>query len=297
VTIAASSANLLCSACAFTGADVGKAIFVPGAGSGGSVLSTYILTQTDATHVVLVNNASTTLTASTKTVSYGQPTPDGKHPTTPYHIIHGTTWRTVLSTFPTSDPIPSVLPPVLNPYDAEPQLVLSNGNLTATQGGSTKANVRGTTGVAAGKYCWRVTNNTGTSLEVLLSDLTGDLSTDNNAHILNYNGSGFIGFNGQLSPNLPTYTTGNAIDVAIDATNLLASFRVVVSGTPGNWNGNVANNPATGAYALSGTGKFAAGTVIYPGVSLTAVNDSASINFTGCSPMPAGYSSITGGGL
>ena len=294
VTIGSGSANLNAVAATFTSGDVGKSISVPGAGAAGGVLNSYVLTFTDATHVVLVNTASTALTSSLQTIAYGQPTPDGKHPTTLYHIIHGTTLRNVLATFPTVDPTPSVLPPVLNPYDAEANISLSNGNLTATGLATVShSSVRGTTGVSSGKYYWEVTLNSGTAVEVLLSDLTGDLSTDNNAHVLNYNTSGGVFFNGSLGSMAP-FTTGNTVCVGLDATNGLIAFKV----GNGNWNNNVANNPATGAFSIFATGKFSAGTVIYPGIQVNNAASSASIKFSGFSfSVPTGYSAITGGGV
>lgn len=63
VSIASGSPNLTVTAAAFTSADVGKSMWVPGAGAAGAGLSTTILTFTDATHVVLAANAGTTVTA------------------------------------------------------------------------------------------------------------------------------------------------------------------------------------------------------------------------------------------
>lgn len=67
LTINSGSPNLLSTGSTFTGADVGKSIWVPGAGVAGAGLSTTILAFTDATHVVLAANASTTVTAFTAT--------------------------------------------------------------------------------------------------------------------------------------------------------------------------------------------------------------------------------------
>ncbi|MCP3370778.1 hypothetical protein [Bradyrhizobium cajani] len=63
LTINSGSPNLLSSAGFFTAADTGKRIWVPNAGVAGAGLSTTIQTVTDATHVVLAANASTTVTA------------------------------------------------------------------------------------------------------------------------------------------------------------------------------------------------------------------------------------------
>lgn len=61
LTISSGSPNLFSSAGFFTAADVNKSIWVPNAGAAGAGLSTTIQTVTDATHVVLAANASTTL--------------------------------------------------------------------------------------------------------------------------------------------------------------------------------------------------------------------------------------------
>lgn len=63
LTINSGSPNLLSTGSTFTSADVGKSIWIPGAGVASAGLSTTILTFTDATHVVLAANASTTVTA------------------------------------------------------------------------------------------------------------------------------------------------------------------------------------------------------------------------------------------
>lgn len=71
VTIASGTATLTCSACVFTSADVGKAIGINGAGAAGIPLVTTIAGFTDANHVTLNANASTTLSASAQYIVYG----------------------------------------------------------------------------------------------------------------------------------------------------------------------------------------------------------------------------------
>lgn len=70
-SITSGAAALTATGATFTSADVGKMIFVPGAGAAGAVLSTTIVGFTDATHVTLSANAGTTLTAAAITLSYG----------------------------------------------------------------------------------------------------------------------------------------------------------------------------------------------------------------------------------
>jgi hypothetical protein len=67
-----SGANALTATSAsFAASDIGKGIIVPGAGASGGFLNTTILGFIDATHVTLTANAGTTLTAASKTISYG----------------------------------------------------------------------------------------------------------------------------------------------------------------------------------------------------------------------------------
>lgn len=67
LTIASGSKNLLSTGSTFTSADVGKSIWVPGAGVAGAGLSTTIQAFTDATHVVLTLAAGTTISGAAAT--------------------------------------------------------------------------------------------------------------------------------------------------------------------------------------------------------------------------------------
>jgi hypothetical protein len=70
-TISSGSNALTATGAAFTGADVGKLILVPGAGTAGAVLKTTIAAFTNATHITLAANASTALTAAATNILYG----------------------------------------------------------------------------------------------------------------------------------------------------------------------------------------------------------------------------------
>lgn len=70
VSITSGAAALTATGAAFTSADVGKLIAVPGAGAAGGILNTTIAAFTDATHITLTANAGTTVSAVSKTVSY-----------------------------------------------------------------------------------------------------------------------------------------------------------------------------------------------------------------------------------
>ncbi|HEV2155420.1 hypothetical protein [Bradyrhizobium sp.] len=71
VTINSGTNALQATGAVFKAADVGKGIWVPGAGTAGAVLSTTIQGFTDAEHVTLAANAVTTVTAVSKNVVYG----------------------------------------------------------------------------------------------------------------------------------------------------------------------------------------------------------------------------------
>lgn len=71
VSISSGTAALTVSTATFTSADVGKTIYVPGAGTAGATLVTTISAYTSATQVTLAANASTTLSAVTETIIYG----------------------------------------------------------------------------------------------------------------------------------------------------------------------------------------------------------------------------------
>jgi hypothetical protein len=62
-SITSGTKNLTVTAAAFTSADVGKSMWIPHAGPAGAGYSTTITTFTDAIHVVVNDNASTTITA------------------------------------------------------------------------------------------------------------------------------------------------------------------------------------------------------------------------------------------
>ncbi|MBY3263881.1 right-handed parallel beta-helix repeat-containing protein [Rhizobium laguerreae] len=71
VTITTGTAALTVTGANFQTTDVGKSIAVEGAGAGGATLYSTILSRTSTTQVTLANNAGTTVTATTKTVTYG----------------------------------------------------------------------------------------------------------------------------------------------------------------------------------------------------------------------------------
>lgn len=70
-TISSGASALTVTGASFVSGDVGKAITVPGAGAAGADLNTTILSHTSSTQVTLNANAGTSLSAVTKTVTYG----------------------------------------------------------------------------------------------------------------------------------------------------------------------------------------------------------------------------------
>lgn len=70
VTINSGTGALTATGATFAATDIGKYILVPGAGAAGGYLVTTIATFTDATHVGLTANASTTVTATAKGITY-----------------------------------------------------------------------------------------------------------------------------------------------------------------------------------------------------------------------------------
>lgn len=299
VSIFSGSPNLTVTGAAFTSADVGKQIEIPGAGTSGGILGTRILTFTDATHVVLNNNASTTLTASSQTVGYGMATPDGKHPTPQYHTVHAASFQTLLASFPNVDPTPSVLPPSFNPYDTDLVIgnVFSNSNLTITRTSATagQAVTRATTCVTTGKWYWSYhIDNSVSAPTINVAGIGGLLSSGNTTQTFFYAATGLAGGGGASSnSNVGSYTTGATIDVALDMT--VSPPRVALRKNNGNWNGNVANDPGTGFYSLT---TVAAGWSLCPAATTASQNDAMTIAFSGfTNPAPAGYSPITGGGV
>ncbi len=70
VSITSGAAILTAAGAAFTAADVGKMIVVPGAGAAGGILSTTILSYTSPTQITLAANAGTTVTTTSKVIQY-----------------------------------------------------------------------------------------------------------------------------------------------------------------------------------------------------------------------------------
>jgi hypothetical protein len=127
---------------------------------------------------------------------------------------------------------------------------LSNSNLTATHSNTTaNSGARVLHAKSAGKYYFEITCDatfsTGNGVGVLLStgSFTDLIGVGSNC-LAAYTGSGNVWGNGAASgKTIGTISAGNIIGIAVDLTAHLGWIR---KGS-GNWNGDPAANPATGA--------------------------------------------------
>lgn len=72
VSIASSGTTVTAGAALFAAGDVGKTIYIPGAGAAGAILRTRITVYTDTTHVTVLTAASTTVSSVTGHVGRGE---------------------------------------------------------------------------------------------------------------------------------------------------------------------------------------------------------------------------------
>lgn len=166
--------------------------------------------------------------------------------------------------------------PALDPSKKGAGVTLSNGNQTAVFTAAQQT-VLGITGVTSGKYYFEVTFTAGTSsgnaavgLVPSNEPLTGSQIGYNDGvtgSIGCFQSSGNIYKDGSSSSigSANNYSSaGNYLCIAVDVVNRLAWFK---SGT-NNWNGNAANDPATGVggISISGTG------TIYPAIGTDKVS-------------------------
>lgn len=118
---------------------------------------------------------------------------------------------------------------------------LSGGNLTATSTGA------GGVGVSRGaqqNFYFECTPTTITGVpRVGISSLNAPQTTDlsNGLYCLGYDATGAVKINSVTIATIQTFAAGNRIDCAVNIPLRLIWFRVA----GGNWNNNVANDPAT----------------------------------------------------
>jgi hypothetical protein len=172
--------------------------------------------------------------------------------------------------------------------NAKTNQTLSGGNLVATSTGAGAALV---TRRVTGKHYFEATLTTlaGTpsvGFEVpsyLTSAVQGAAATS-----LAYRPSGIVVVNAVTLSTIQTYTGGDRIGVAIDPLLQQVWFRV----NNGNWNNNVANNPATGVggidYSSMALNSLIAG--VYASITGTVWTCKFSTAFTDTAP--AGFASL-----
>lgn len=140
-----------------------------------------------------------------------------------------------------------------DPAHAGTGIVLSNGNLTAT-GGGTSTTVRSIASHSTGKFYVEFKLNAGTTPANLTIGIQNAASGNpsflgNDQNSLGWSGAGNLILNSGNVAAINSYTTANTLCMALDLGNNAVWFRVGA----GNWNNSPANNPATntGGFALS----------------------------------------------
>jgi hypothetical protein len=137
-----------------------------------------------------------------------------------------------------------------NPSDKSASTTLSSGNLVASFASGNNG-VRSTDRIYTGKYYWEVTfTGTVVNLAVGVALGTSSLTTAVGGNITCYvSSNGGISINGSATgTTIGAVANGGVVCYALDAANDLIWYR---NGAAGNWNGNVANNPATGVGGIS----------------------------------------------
>lgn len=218
-------------------------------------------------------------------------TTDGKHPNTNGAPIQAATLRSFLTTY--VNPTYSTSTTTINPLDVSAGETLTNGNLTATWSGAdgTVTTVRATNGVSTGKYYWEATTS-GTAQAIGVASIGANLSTGlNQVFGLGWSSGGAVYNNGQVG-TVASWSTGQTLSIALDATDRTIAFRV----NGGNWNNNVANNPSVGAISLTNftVPQLSNLLTLYPAYQTYHTNDSVTFNFAGpfTYSVPAGYSHL-----
>jgi hypothetical protein len=148
-----------------------------------------------------------------------------------------------------------------NPADKTSQIVLSNGNLTATNtaGGSGDQGVRSTDSKAASKVYFEVQPSataggadSGFGVALAAATFPG-LGSNAASGAIIYNNSRNVWINGtQVGTAVLTFSAGDWIGVAVDQVNNSIWFRN--ASTNSNWNGSGTANPATNTGGLSISG-------------------------------------------
>jgi hypothetical protein len=142
------------------------------------------------------------------------------------------------------------MPTTWNPSDITAGVTLSGGNLIATQTSGVSRGVRAIDRVYTGKYYWEITLTANIS-NIVTGLCLGDTSLTfglGGSHVHCGAAGGISLFGTSVSINIGAFSAGGILCIALDAAADLVWFR---NGAAGNWNGNVANNPATGVGGLN----------------------------------------------
>ncbi|WP_214471075.1 hypothetical protein [Mesorhizobium sp. dw_380] len=196
----------------------------------------------------------------------------------------------------TSDAAPAI--GTLNPSDKAADIVLSNGNLTATNNSfaGAWATCRSQTSHSSGQWYWEWTVGQKGSNNGVAGFLnsTAPLNVGLNSFIgCDVNGVGLV-TNGQVVQNfaftsyLATIVNGDICPMAIDLTAHLLWVRIGA----GNWNGSGVANPATGVGGISLPSGLNSGAV-FAGISVVNHDDFSTANFGGSAfsqAPPSGFS-------
>jgi hypothetical protein len=190
------------------------------------------------------------------------------------------------------------MPTTFNPADRT-NVTLSNGNLTGT-GTATTGAVRAIDAVTTGKYYWEVTYNAGSNgnTSVGIANATANTasvaSSPANAAVV-YRTAGAIWVNGSnVGTSIGAITNGAVVCIAADIDNARIWFRI---GAAGNWNNNVANNPATNVGGVAFSSIHSAGAAVYPLATYGISGEQTTANFgaTGFTgTVPSGFTSGIG---
>lgn len=181
--------------------------------------------------------------------------------------------------------------------DKSASLTLTGGNLIATSGLNAQG-VRGAHPKRTGRYYVEYTSTTTQNAGSMVGFATAAtlLITGQAASAIQFAANTTRAYdyfgNTSVSGSAGGFTTGSVVCCAIDLDAALVWFR---TGAAGNWNGNAANNPATGVGGLNisaaGLGR---GIDAYPYALMGQTSNSVTANFGGSAftgAVPAGFTS------
>lgn len=173
--------------------------------------------------------------------------------------------------------------------DKTASITLSGGNDTATVASAAQSGVRSTTSKSASKIYMEFTSGPNGGAGVGFANSTwsetdaNGLGGDLNSVGIAANGQVFI--NNAVANTVASFANGDVVSMAIDFGGQKVAFRT----NAGNWNNNVANDPATGATSFS---TLNAGPYFAAFGDGSTVNDAATANFGGSAfaqSVPSGY--------